>query len=137
MLASSHTVPASFAGVVLVSLSDSSEAKPDFLLAGTSLEGSIPRHLLGDALALSSALMSALYATLMKLRAHDESRIDMPLFFGFVGLFNLLFCWPFGLVVHWLGLERLEWPRTEMEVLRVIACVRDNFSWQLPSLVHC
>lgn len=65
---------------------------------------------LGDFLALGSALFYALYVTLLKARIKSESRIDMQLFFGFVGLVNILACWPIGLVLHLTGFEVLELP---------------------------
>ncbi|KAJ6610110.1 hypothetical protein B0H10DRAFT_2062145, partial [Mycena sp. CBHHK59/15] len=45
---------------------------------------------LGDSLALISAIFYALYVILLKVRIRSESRVDMQLFFGFVGLFNVL-----------------------------------------------
>jgi len=66
--------------------------------------------LLGDCLALFSALFYALYVTLLKVRIRSESRIDMQLFFGFVGLFNILACWPIGVILHFTGVERFERP---------------------------
>jgi len=34
----------------------------------------------------------------------------MQLFFGFLGLFNILFMWPLGLVLHFTGVEPFELP---------------------------
>lgn len=34
----------------------------------------------------------------------------MQLFFGFVGLFNIVVCWPVGLVLHLTGGEVFESP---------------------------
>lgn len=67
---------------------------------------------LGDLLALASALFYALYVTLLKVRIKSESRIDMQLFFGFVGLVNVLACWPIGLLLHLAGFEVFEIPPT-------------------------
>lgn len=61
--------------------------------------------LFGDALALLSAIFYALYVILLKVQIKEESRIDMQLFFGFVGLFNVLMLWPIGLVLHLTGIE--------------------------------
>jgi len=36
----------------------------------------------------------------------------MQLFFGFVGLFNILACWPIGVILHFTGAERFEVPTT-------------------------
>jgi solute carrier family 35 protein F5 len=65
---------------------------------------------LGDCLALSSAVFYSLYVILLKVKIRQESRINMQLFFGFVGLFNILFLWPIGLVLHLTGVERFELP---------------------------
>ena len=83
---------------MLVSISDSSASKPDPgstlpppnapLLPGSAF-GAAP--IVGDSLALLSALFYATYVTLLKVRVREESRVDMQLFFGFVGLFNVLF----------------------------------------------
>ncbi|KAG6832443.1 hypothetical protein H0H92_001489 [Tricholoma furcatifolium] len=89
-----------FAGVALVSLADSS--------GSPLLE---PSHLLlGDFLALVSALVYALYVVLLKVRIRVESRIDMQLFFGFVGLFNVLGYWILGVMLHVSGIEIFEPP---------------------------
>ncbi|KZS95880.1 hypothetical protein SISNIDRAFT_483301 [Sistotremastrum niveocremeum HHB9708] len=102
----------SFCGVVLVSISDhdsTSGTEPPSLSGGRDPTW---RPLLGDFLAILSALFYALYVTLLKVRIRSESRIDMQLFFGFVGLFNVLTCWPIGLILHFTGVETLEMPPT-------------------------
>lgn len=109
----------SFGGVVLVSTSDS--AQKDFSTPPTNR---VPRPLLGDFLALISALFYALYVTLLKLRIQHESRIDMQLFFGFVGLFNILLLWPMGILLHLFGVELFEWPHGK----KVIAGILMNVS---------
>lgn len=111
----------SFIGVILVSLSDNSSSDPAVSVPPPDTPIPIPptvperdytpsSPLLGDALALLSALFYAIYVTLLKVRIGDESRIDMQLFFGFVGLFNIVVCWPVGLVLHLTGGEVFEWP---------------------------
>ena len=80
--------------------------------------------MLGDFLALVSAAFYALYVILLKIRIGSESRIDMKLFFGFVGLFNILLAWPVGLFLHVIGLEVFEWPTTKNEVLAILINVR-------------
>ena len=57
----------------------------------------------------------ALYVLLLKVRMHDESRVNMQLFFGFVGLFNAVTLWPLGLVVHYLGVEPFELPQNSRQ----------------------
>ncbi|KAI3628632.1 hypothetical protein CBS14141_000335 [Malassezia furfur] len=96
------SVVLSFLGVALVTWSDH----------GTSSvsAGDASNPLLGDMLAILSALCYAVYVTLLKVRIGSEDRISMPLFFGFVGLFNLVAFWPVGLMLDWLGIEPLALP---------------------------
>jgi len=75
-------------------------------------DGYSPSPIFGDTLALLSAMFYALYVILLKARIHTESRIDMQVFFGFVGLFNVLACWPIGVILHLAGWETLELPET-------------------------
>jgi len=113
----------SFLGILLVSLGDTSRsASTNVVLLLRSLAShpsavsvpedhpSISNPLLGDSLALLSALFYALYVTLLKVRIRTESRIDMQLFFGFVGLFNILSLWPIGIILHVTGAEKFELP---------------------------
>ncbi|PBK77191.1 hypothetical protein ARMSODRAFT_949091 [Armillaria solidipes] len=102
----------SFAGVLLVSVSDSSESVASDEIA--------PHAILGDTLALISAVFYALYVILLKVRIKSESRIDMQLFFGFVGLFNILACWPIGILLHVTGVETLEWPSSSKAITILI-----------------
>ncbi len=108
-------------GVVLVSLSDFQSAKPSNLILETG--DHLSRPLLGDALALVSALFYAIYVIFLKVKVKDESRIDMQLFFGFVGLFNMSTCWPIGLVLHWTGMETFELPSNAEQWYGLIAIV--------------
>lgn len=69
--------------------------------------------LLGDLLALLGALCYGIYSILLKLKVKDDSRIDMKLFFGFVGVFNTLILWPSILIVHFLDIEPFQLPPTK------------------------
>lgn len=103
-------VLASLAGVVLISSVD---------LSGKSDEdrGSFPHKsqasiAVGDGMAFFSAIVYGLYVTVMKRRVGDEDRVNMPLFFGLVGLLNLFILWPGFFLLHWTGIEPFEWPPT-------------------------
>lgn len=103
-------VLASLAGVVLISTVD---------LSGRSDEdrGNFPHKsqasiAIGDGMAFFSAIVYGLYVTVMKRRVGDEEKVNMPLFFGLVGVFNLVLLWPGFFVLHWTGLEPFEWPPT-------------------------
>lgn len=101
------SVVLSVSGVVLISRTDASMDN------GGSSQGSREptAPLLGDSLALLSALAYALYVVLLKVRVRTEARVSMTLFFGFVGLFNIALIWPLGFVLHWTGIETWQWPR--------------------------
>ena len=65
------------------------------------------------------ALVYAVYVTLLKVRIQSEDRVSMPLFFGFVGFFNIALLWPFGLLLHFIGIEPFSWPQDRMTWLGV------------------
>ena len=111
----------------MVSLSDSHHNSPDSPKDASNLNqrsgvGSLP--ILGDFLALFSALFYALYVTLLKVRIRSESRVDMQLFFGFVGLFNVMICWPMGFILHFAGVERFELPSSTRMIMGILINVR-------------
>ena len=64
----------------------------------------------GDAMAFFSAIVYGIYTILMKKRIGDEARVNMPLFFGLVGLFNVLLLWPGFLILHFTGEEVFQLP---------------------------
>lgn len=115
-----------FTGVLLVSLSDSAHSMDPIPSRDTDGTRSITvfehvsQPILGDTLALISALFYALYVILLKVRIKNESRIDMQLFFGFVGLFNTLGCWPLGFLLHWSGVEVFEPPTKAAEWYAIV-----------------
>ncbi|KAJ3472684.1 hypothetical protein NLG97_g10792 [Lecanicillium saksenae] len=103
-------VLASLVGIVLISTVD---------LTGNSDEnrGSFPHKTtgqlaIGDSMALVSAVVYGMYVTVMKRRVGDEDKVDMRLFFGMVGVFNLLLLWPLFFVFHWTGIEPFQLPPT-------------------------
>ncbi|SCV03627.1 LAME_0H11936g1_1 [Lachancea meyersii CBS 8951] len=66
----------------------------------------------GNLLALAGALCYGLYCTLLKWRIKDESKVNMKIFFGFVGLFTLVLLWPTIIFLHVMGWETFELPST-------------------------
>ena len=65
---------------------------------------------LGDAMAAFSAMMYGVYTVVMKRQVGDESRVNMQLFFGMVGLFNVVLLWPGFIILHFTGLEPFSLP---------------------------
>lgn len=112
-------VVASLIGIILISRVDLS--KPDADTAPPAVsgrEGSFPHKTsgeiaLGDAMAAFSSIMYGVYTIVMKKQVGDESRVNMQLFFGLVGLFNLVLLWPGFFILHWLGIETFELPSTD------------------------
>lgn len=104
-------VLASLAGIILISSVD---------LAGKDNDenrGNFPHKTqgeiaLGDAMAFGSAIMYGIYAIVMKKRIGNEDRVNMPLFFGLVGFFNVVFLWPGFIVLHYTGVETFALPPT-------------------------
>ncbi|TFK76991.1 hypothetical protein BDN72DRAFT_754340 [Pluteus cervinus] len=127
-LAKIAAVCMSFGGVILVSTSDSTSANSPLSPSPTMILPEVPRALWGDFLALLSALFYALYVTLLKVQIDDESRVDMQLFFGFVGIFNLVLLWPFIIVLHIFGIESFEYPNTSKQLAAVFMNMFITFS---------
>ena len=61
-------------------------------------------------MAAISAIVYGVYTIVMKRQVGDESRVNMQLFFGLVGFFNLVLLWPGFVVLHFLGVEELALP---------------------------
>ena len=113
---------------MLVSLADSSEVPPPDSVPTADAAGAVPGShtrapIIGDSLALLSALVYALYVTLLKVRVRSESRVDMQLFFGFVGLFNIVACLPIGAILHFARIERFELPTSTKSTVIVLISV--------------
>ncbi|KAF2863109.1 hypothetical protein K470DRAFT_201856, partial [Piedraia hortae CBS 480.64] len=125
-------VLASLAGVALISTADLSgnnakEHRGDF---PAKTKGEIA---IGDTLALISAVMYGLYAVFLKKRIPDESRISMPTFFGFVGLFGVILLWPGFFVLHFCGIEPFQLPPTTriwtIILLNSLASLCSDMAW--------
>lgn len=120
-------VVASMAGVVLISSVD---------LAGQSNDdhrGNFPHKTtgqiaVGDAMAFFSAIIYGIYVTVMKRRVGNEDRVDMPLFFGLVGLLNLVFLWPGFFILHFTGIETVSTPSLE-DISWDMLTMDSQFEW--------
>ncbi|CAL8378076.1 solute carrier family 35 member F5 isoform X1 [Gadus morhua] len=112
-------VALSMGGVALVSLS--SMDIPD----GNGIIGSL--------WSLAGAALYAVYIVMIKRRVDREDKLDIPMFFGFVGLFNLLLLWPGFLVLHYTGFESFELPSqlvwTYILINGLIGTVLSEFLW--------
>jgi len=61
--------------------------------------------MLGDSMAIVSAFIYGCYTTLMKFLVKDDSKMSTSLFFGLVGLFNVICLWPLFFFFHYSSIE--------------------------------
>ncbi|KAH8664077.1 vacuolar membrane protein [Xylariales sp. PMI_506] len=131
-------VLASLAGIILISSVDLSGESND------DNRGNFPHKTqqqiaIGDAMALVSALVYGLYVTVMKVRVGDEERVNMPLFFGLVGIINVVLLWPVFIVLHLTGIETFEMPPTgqvwTIIILNSISSFISDISWAYAMLL--
>ncbi|GBB87378.1 hypothetical protein RclHR1_13830005 [Rhizophagus clarus] len=122
-------------GVFLISNGDKSNITFD------NPDDNLPTNpLFGNFLALMGAFLYGCYAVLLKLRIQNESRINMPLFFGFVGIINVISLWPIFLVLHFTGLEQLQLPPstaiwTMIAINALIGTFLSDYLWLLAVLL--
>jgi solute carrier family 35 protein F5 len=116
----------SFVGVILVTKTDSEQVDGDFQRTPLSM-------FIGNSLALLGALLYGVYTTLLKYRIQDESRVNMKVFFGFVGVFNLILLWPSLIIFHYTGIEKFELPHGSFVItvilLNCLITFVSDFCW--------
>ncbi|KAJ7407400.1 Solute carrier family 35 member F5 [Willisornis vidua] len=109
----------SIGGVVLVNLSGS--------------EKSAGKDTIGSLWSLVGAMLYAVYIVMIKRKVDREDKLDIPMFFGFVGLFNLLLLWPGFFLLHYTGFEAFEFPNKLIWMCIVIngliGTVLSEFLW--------
>lgn len=105
-------------------------------MSGSSDEnrGSFPHKspgeiILGDFMAALSAILYGVYTIVMKKRVGDESRVNMPLFFGLVGLINAFLLWPGFVILHFTGFETFGLPETGRVWLIILVWFSLVFFW--------
>lgn len=95
--------------------------------------------IIGDVFAFLSAVIYGIYTILMKKRIDDERRINMPLFFGLIGIINMVFLWPGFIVLHLIGHETFELPPTSrvtmILVLNALVSLVADFCWAYATLL--
>jgi solute carrier family 35 protein F5 len=130
-------VCASLAGVVLISMVDVSGETDE---NRGSFPHKTPRELaIGDVMAFVSAVLYGFYAVFMKKRIGDESRVNMPLFFGLVGTWNTVLLWPGFFILHFTGVESFELPPTK-KILTIVlvnsaSSLVSDFCWAYSMLL--
>ncbi|KFZ16505.1 hypothetical protein V501_02186 [Pseudogymnoascus sp. VKM F-4519 (FW-2642)] len=103
-------VLACLTGIIMISMVDLSGGNDDN--RGKFPHKSQREIAIGDILAFGSAVLYGAYSVVMKKRVQNEDRVNMPLFFGLVGLFNVILLWPGFVILHFTGVETFELPPT-------------------------
>ncbi|XP_044744956.1 solute carrier family 35 member F5 isoform X2 [Coccinella septempunctata] len=75
---------------------------------------------LGSILALFSALLHASCLVYLRKKVNNEEKMDIPLFFGFIGFFSLILLWPLFFFLHFSGLEKFELPSKEQTLFLLL-----------------
>lgn len=103
-------VLASLIGIMLVSRVDISGNSDGN--RGTFPHKSQGELAIGDSMAAFSAILYGVYTIVMKKRVGGEDAVNMPIFFGLVGLWNMVLLWPGFLILHLTGAEPFQLPPT-------------------------
>lgn len=127
-----------FAGVILSILGVAAISILDALGASDTNRGDFPTKstsemAFGDVMAFISAVISAANTILIKQRIPHSTPSDMAVFFGLVGLFNLVVLWPAFPLLHYSGIETFHLP-TSTRVWAVLltnsfVCLLGNYAW--------
>ncbi|KAI5310212.1 hypothetical protein KEM55_000507 [Ascosphaera atra] len=99
----------SLAGITLISRVDMSGSHEDGNPSTFPLKPTAEMAL-GDAMAAFSAILYGIYTVVMKRKVGDEGKVNMTLFFGLVGLTNMLLLWPGFVLLHVTGIETFALP---------------------------
>lgn len=120
----------SIIGVILVATQDTQ---------GSSTRQFLTDLLIGDILALVGAALYGVYTVFLKYKVRNEERVSMPLFFGFVGIFNLLVLWPVIILLDVTGLEPFSLPSSQttwtVVVLNASITFISDYLWVLAMLM--
>uniref|UniRef100_A0A671V5X7 Solute carrier family 35 member F5 n=1 Tax=Sparus aurata TaxID=8175 RepID=A0A671V5X7_SPAAU len=103
------------------------------LVSFSSMDNPDEKGVIGSLWSLAGAVLYAVYIVMIKRRVDREDKLDIPMFFGFVGLFNLLLLWPGFLLLHYTGFEAFELPSqlvwTYILINGLIGTVLSEFLW--------
>lgn len=117
-------VLASLAGIMLISLVDTRhQDEGDDADRGTFPYKNPAEIALGDGMALASAMLYGLYATILTRTVGGEAdgKVNMPLFFGFIGAISILILWPGLPLLSLIGMESLQAPPSSHAAWVVLA----------------
>ncbi|XP_076089175.1 solute carrier family 35 member F5-like [Mytilus galloprovincialis] len=112
------TVLVSIGGIVMVSLAD------------MNMEKGIPA---GALWAVLGSMLYAFYLVSLRRNVDHEDKLDIPMFFGFVGFFCVIFIWPGFFITHYSKEETFQWPNGKQWLFicinGLIGTVVSEFLW--------
>lgn len=84
---------------------------------------------------LMGAILYGIYSTFVKRKSIDEARINMPLLFGFSGLWTIFLAWPFFFILHYTNVEPFVLPNAsqiKMILINVfLGGLLPNYLWNV------
>ncbi|MCI4378584.1 hypothetical protein PGIGA_G00217540 [Pangasianodon gigas] len=99
----------------------------------SGMDSSGGKGTIGSLWSLLGAILYAVYIVMLKRKVDREEKLDIPMFFGFVGLFSLLLLWPGFVLLHYSGLELFEMPNrmviSYILINGLIGTVLSEFLW--------
>ncbi|ESO86889.1 hypothetical protein LOTGIDRAFT_175977, partial [Lottia gigantea] len=116
-----------------LSYSASLKAEEDRLKALSKLSVKQVAKLVGALWALLSSILYALYLVSLRRKVDHEDKLDIPMFFGFVGIICSVIIWPGFLILHYSKTEIFIWPTRSqwlyITVNGLIGTVFSEFLW--------
>ncbi|KAM9965073.1 hypothetical protein ACTFIW_004874 [Dictyostelium discoideum] len=82
---------------------------------------------IGDILAIVGAFLYGLYSVLVKKLIGSEENLPMPMMFGYLGLFNLIFLWPIFFILNLTSWEVFELPSSRVLVYLIFNGIFGSF----------
>ncbi|KAG1675360.1 Solute carrier family 35 member F5 [Nymphon striatum] len=70
--------------------------------------------------AILGAFFYATYIVYLRKKIDNEGIVDIPMFLGFVGVFNIFLIWPGFALLHFTNRETFEWPTKQQWLYLVI-----------------
>lgn len=126
----------SLGGIILITKIDS-ESDPSKLSLKDDNYGLAV--FVGNFLALLGACFYGAYTVLLKLKVKSQERLNAKLFFGFVGIFNLILLWPTLILWDYTGVEKFELPSTgfvwRVILLNCVITFVSDYCWAIAVLL--
>lgn len=90
---------------------------------------------IGDLISVVSAALYATYTIILKRRAGPEGETNIAMMFGILGGIITLAAWPGIFIVHWVSIEKFEWPPKDALMFLflngMIGTVLSEFMWAM------